>query len=196
MAGLAGVGEQVSRLPRRRCAENWTSRASFRRRLALLSGLPESRLHEVLDRIPLMDGAERLIRTLQMLGYKTAILSGGFTFVGRELQRRLGIDYLHANELDVKDGAVTGEVCGEIVDGARKAALLQSIAREQNLSMEQVIAVGDGANDLPMLSIAGLGIAFRAKPLVRRSARQAISTLGLDGILYLLGVRDRDAVVP
>jgi phosphoserine phosphatase len=143
-----------------------------------------------------MDGAERLTGTLKMLGYKTAILSGGFTFVGRELQRRLGIDYLYANELDVRDGVVTGDVRGEIVDGARKAALLQSIAHEQNLSMEQVIAVGDGANDLPMLSIAGLGIAFRAKPLVRRSARQAISTLGLDGILYLLGVRDRDAVVP
>ena len=196
LAVLAGVGEQVAAITEAAMRGELDFKGSFRRRLALLRGLPESRLQDVLDRIPLMDGAERLIRTLKMLGYKTAILSGGFTFVGRELQQRLGIDYLHANELDVREGAVTGEVCGEIVDGARKAALLQSIAHEQNLSMEQVIAVGDGANDLPMLSIAGLGIAFRAKPLVRRSARQAISTLGLDGILYLLGVRDRDAVVP
>jgi phosphoserine phosphatase len=113
--------------------------------------------------------------------------------MGRELQKRLGIDYLGANELDVRDGVVTGDVAGEIVDGARKAALLQEIANEEGLSMQQVVAVGDGANDLPMLSIAGLGIAFRAKPLVRRSARQAISTTGLDGILYLLGLRDRDS---
>jgi phosphoserine phosphatase len=142
-----------------------------------------------------MDGAERLILTLRRLGYKTAILSGGFTFVGRELQRRLGIDYLHANELDIRDGAVTGEAGADIVDGARKAALLREIAHAEGLSMEQTIAVGDGANDLPMLSIAGLGIAFRAKPLVRRSARQAISTMGLDGILYLLGVREREAII-
>ena len=140
-----------------------------------------------------MDGADRLVSTLKRLGYKTAILSGGFTFMGRELQKRLGIDYLGANELDVRDGVVTGDVAGEIVDGARKAALLQEIANEEGLSMQQVVAVGDGANDLPMLSIAGLGIAFRAKPLVRRSARQAISTTGLDGILYLLGLRDRDS---
>jgi phosphoserine phosphatase len=123
-----------------------------------------------------------------------AILSGGFTFMGRELQRRLGIDYLHANELDISDGVVTGEVTTEIVDGARKAHYLMEIARAEGLSMEQVIAVGDGANDLPMLRSAGLGIAFRAKPLVRQSARQALSTIGLDGILYLLGVRDREAV--
>ena len=141
-----------------------------------------------------MDGAERLIGTLKRLGYKTAILSGGFTFVGRELQRRLGIDYLHANELDLRDGHATGQVTTDIVDGARKADFLRKIAASENLSLEQVIAVGDGANDLPMLNIAGLGIAFRAKPLVRKSARQAISTLGLDGILFLLGVRDRETL--
>lgn len=196
LARLAGVGEQVAAITEAAMRGELDFKGSFRRRLALLKGLPESRLHEVLDRVPLTDGAERLVGTLKILGYTTVILSGGFTFVGRELQRKLGIDYLHANELGVRDGVVTGEVVGEIVDGARKASLLESIAREQNLSMEQVIAVGDGANDLPMLSIAGLGIAFRAKPLVKKSARQAISTLGLDGILYLLGVRDRDAVVP
>jgi phosphoserine phosphatase len=135
-----------------------------------------------------------LIATLRKLGYKTAILSGGFTFMGHELQRRLGIDHLHSNELDIRDGVVTGEVKTEIVDGQRKAYYLGELARAEGLSMEQVIAVGDGANDLPMLKLAGLGIAFRAKPLVRRSANHAISTLGLDGILYLLGVRDREAL--
>jgi phosphoserine phosphatase len=148
----------------------------------------------VVNAVPMMDGAERLISTLRRLGYKTAILSGGFTFMGRELQRRLGIDHLHANELDIVNGVATGEVKGEIVDGARKAYYLGEIAKAEGLSMEQVIAVGDGANDLPMLKLAGLGIAFRAKPVVRQSARQAISTMGLDGILYLLGVRDREAL--
>ncbi|HSM78582.1 MAG TPA: HAD-IB family phosphatase, partial [Bryobacteraceae bacterium] len=131
---------------------------------------------------------------LKGLGYKTAILSGGFTFVGQDLQRRLGIDYLHANELDVRDGLVTGEVAGDVVDGARKAALLEQIARAEGLSMEQVIAVGDGANDLPMLRLAGLGIAFRAKPVVRQNAKQALSTSGLDGILFLLGLRERESL--
>jgi phosphoserine phosphatase len=142
-----------------------------------------------------MDGAERLVGTLRKLGYKTAILSGGFTFVGRALQQRLGIDYLHANELDIRDGVVTGEVREPIVDGACKARHLTDIARAEGLNMEQVIAVGDGANDLPMLELAGLGIAFRAKPLVRQTARQSLSTLGLDGILYLIGVRDRETIV-
>jgi phosphoserine phosphatase len=188
----AGVGERVRAVTEAAMRGELDFQTSFRQRVALLQGLPEAALESVRARIPLMDGAERLAATLRRLGYKTAILSGGFTFVGRDLQRRLGIDYLHANELQLRDGAVTGEVTGEIIDGPRKAALLEEIARAENLSMEQTIAVGDGANDLPMLSIAGLGIAFRAKPVVRQSARQAISTLGLDGILYLLGVRDRD----
>ena len=130
---------------------------------------------------------------LRRLGYRTAILSGGFTFFGRVLQERLGIDRLHANTLVVRDGVVTGEIEPPIVDGARKAALLQEIAASEGLSLEQCIAVGDGANDLPMLRLAGLGIAFRAKPVVRSGARQSISSLGLDGILYLIGVRDREA---
>jgi phosphoserine phosphatase len=194
LAKCAGVGDQVAAITDSAMRGELDFQASFRKRVSLLKGLPESALAAVIDRVPLMDGAERLTATLRRLGYKTAILSGGFTFVGRELQRRLGIDFLHANELDIRDGVVTGEVRGDIVDGARKAALLQEIARSENLSMEQVIAVGDGANDLPMLRLAGLGIAFRAKPLVRRSARQAISTMGLDGILFLLGVRDREAL--
>jgi phosphoserine phosphatase len=195
LAKLAGVGDEVQRITEAAMRGELDFRASFRRRVGLLKGLSESALESVVRSVPLMDGAERLILTLRRLGYKTAILSGGFTFVGRELQRRLGIDYLHANELDIRDGAVTGEAGADIVDGARKAALLREIAHAEGLSMEQTIAVGDGANDLPMLSIAGLGIAFRAKPLVRRSARQAISTMGLDGILYLLGVREREAII-
>ncbi len=194
LALLAGVGEQVAKITEAAMRGKLDFRASFRERVALLRGLPESALQQVIDRVPLMEGAERLISTLRRLGYKTAILSGGFTFVGRELQRRLGIDYLHANELDIRDGVATGEVRTEIVDGARKASLLREIAEAENISMEQVIAVGDGANELPMLRIAGLGIAFRAKPVVRQSARQSISTMGLDGILYLLGVRDRETL--
>ena len=194
LAKLAGVGEQVQAITEAAMRGELDFQGSLRKRVSLLKGLPESEIQRVLDRVPLMDGAERLIATLQRLGYKTAILSGGFTFVGRELQRRLGIDYLHANDLPIENGVVTGEVRNEIVDGVRKAALLQEIARMEHISMEQVIAVGDGANDLPMLRLAGLGIAFRAKPLVRRSAKQAISTMGLDGILYLLGVRDRETL--
>lgn len=192
LARLAGVGDQVAAITEAAMRGELDFQGSFRKRVGLLKGLPESALQQVVDRVPLMDGAERLIATLRNLGYKTAILSGGFTFMGRELQRRLGIDYLHSNELDIVGGVVTGEVKTEIVDGARKAYYLEQIAQAEGLSMEQVIAVGDGANDLPMLRLAGLGIAFRAKPLVRQSARQAISTLGLDGILYLLGVRDRE----
>ncbi len=192
LAKLAGVGGQVQAITEAAMRGELDFAASFRKRVSLLKGLPESALQRVIDELPLMDGAERLTETLRLLGYKTAILSGGFTFVGRELQRRLGIDYLHANELDIRDGVVTGEVTTPIVDGAKKAELLGQLARAEHLSMEQVIAVGDGANDLPMLRLAGLGIAFRAKPVVRQSAGQAISTMGLDGILFLLGVRDRE----
>lgn len=190
LAKLAGVGAQVQSITESAMRGELDFQASFHKRVSLLKGLPAAALQQVVEAVPLMDGAERLTSTLRRLGYKTAILSGGFTFVGRELQRRLGIDYLHANELDIADGMVTGEVRGDIVDGGRKAHYLTELARAEGLSMEQVIAVGDGANDLPMLRLAGLGIAFRAKPLVRQSARQSISTMGLDGILYLLGVRD------
>ncbi|MEQ1869235.1 MAG: phosphoserine phosphatase SerB [Vicinamibacterales bacterium] len=193
LARLAGVGDRVAAITESAMRGELDFQSSFRQRVALLKGLPESALQQVIDTLPLMHGAERLTGTLRKLGYKTAMLSGGFTFVGRELQRRLGIDYLHANQLHIVDGVVTGEVHTEIVDGARKAHYLAEIAAAEGLTMDQVIAVGDGANDLPMLRLAGLGIAFHAKPLVRQSARQAISTLGLDGILYLLGVRDREA---
>lgn len=196
LAAEAGVGDQVKAITESAMRGELDFQASFRRRVGLLKGLPERALQRVVDRIPLTDGAERLVSTLKRLGYKTAILSGGFTFFGRVLQARLGIDYLHANELEIRDGRVTGEVSSEIVDGAMKARRLEEIARAEGLSLEQTIAVGDGANDLPMLRLAGLGIAFRAKPLVRASADQSLASLGLDGILYLIGVRDRDLESP
>jgi phosphoserine phosphatase len=192
LAKLNGVGDQVASITEAAMRGQLDFKQSFTRRVALLSGLPEVRLQQVLNTVPLAKGAERLISTLKSLGYKTAILSGGFTFFGEYLQARLGIDHVHANQLEVIDGQVTGRVGAEIVDGAKKAQLLREIAKRENISLDQVVAVGDGANDLPMLNIAGMGIAFHAKPLVRQSANHAVSYLGLDSILYLIGVRDRD----
>jgi phosphoserine phosphatase len=191
LAKCAGVGEQVSAITERAMRGEIDFSESFRTRVALLEGLEERALARVAAQLKITEGAEHLISTLRALGYKTAILSGGFTYFARYLQARLGIDYIFANELDVADGQVTGKIRGTIVDGARKAELLRQLANEQGIDLQQVIAVGDGANDLPMLSIAGLGIAFRAKPLVQQSAEQSISTLGLDAILYLLGISDR-----
>lgn len=191
LAAAAGVGDQVAAITEQAMRGEIDFTESFKARVALLKGLDESVLAGIAENLPVTEGAERLVSTLKLLGYKTAILSGGFTYFGEYLQRKLGIDYVHANELAIENGRVTGEVSGVVVDGQRKAQLLQEIAQNMNIDMEQVIAVGDGANDLPMLSIAGLGIAFRAKPIVRESAKQSISTLGLDGILYLLGISDR-----
>lgn len=192
LAKLAGVGDRVVEITDAAMRGELNFDESFTRRVALLKGLSAERVHTVLETIPLAEGAERLIRTLKLLGYKTAILSGGFTFFARHLQQTLGIDSIHANELEIADGVVTGRVIPPIVNGQRKAALLEEIAQNEGFSLEQVIAVGDGANDIPMLKLAGMGIAYRAKPLVRQSAPQSISRLGLDGLLYLIGVRDRD----
>jgi phosphoserine phosphatase len=192
LAKLAGVAGEVVKITESAMRGEIEFQESFRRRVALLRGLPEIRVRELLNTIPLVQGAEQLIATLKMLGYKTAILSGGFNFFAQHLQARLGIDYVFANDLDIVDGVVSGEVRTPIVDGARKAELLRAIAQQENISLEQVVAVGDGANDLPMLGIAGMGIAFRAKPLVRQTASHAVSFLGLDSLLYLIGVRDRD----
>ena len=192
LAAMVGVGDRVSAITRAAMRGELDFDESFTRRLALLKGLPEEMVQRLLDSIPLAEGAERLIRTLKLLGYKTAILSGGFTFFARALQLRLGIDFIHSNELEIVDGVVTGRVIPPIINGARKAALLAEIAEGEGISLEQVVAVGDGANDIPMLNLAGMGIAYRAKPLVREKADQSISCLGLDGLLYLLGVRDRD----
>jgi phosphoserine phosphatase len=192
LAAMVGVGERVAAITQAAMRGELDFDESFTRRVALLKGLKAEQVHGLRDSIPLADGAERLIRTLRLLGYKTAILSGGFTFFARALQQRLGIDYVHSNELEIADGLVTGRVIPPIINGARKAALLAEIADREGISLEQVVAVGDGANDIPMLNLAGMGIAYRAKPLVRQSADQSISCLGLDGLLYLLGVRDRD----
>jgi len=192
LAAVAGVGDEVAGITAATMRGELDFAESFTRRVALLKGLDESALQRIASELTLMEGAERLVTTLKSLGYKIAILSGGFTYFGRLLQERLGIDHLHANELGIEDGVVSGKVVGDIVDGRRKADLLQEIARKEGISLEQVIAVGDGANDLPMLNLAGLGIAFHAKPVVREGAEQSISTIGLDGILYLMGIRDRD----
>ncbi len=193
LAKAAGVGEQVIAITEAAMRGEIDFKESLRRRVSLLKGLDASVLEEIAARLPLTEGAGRLISTLKKLGYKVAILSGGFTYFGKHLQKRLGIDYVHANELEIQDGRLTGGIVGDIVDGERKAALLKEIAGKEQLSLNQVIAVGDGANDLPMLDIAGLGIAFHAKPVVRRGAGQAISNLGLDAILYFTGIRDREA---
>lgn len=194
LAKAAGVGPQVAAITAQAMNGELDFADSFARRLALLAGLPATVLEDIARDLPLTDGAERLIGHLKRLGYKIAILSGGFSYFARHLQQRLGIDYVYANELDIEDGKLTGRVTGDIVDGPRKAQLVQEIAMRENLHLQQVIAVGDGANDLPMLGIAGLGIAFHAKPVVRHQARQSISTIGLDGVLYLMGVRDREAL--
>ena len=191
LAKMAGVADRVVAITASAMRGEIEFQESFRRRVTLLAGLPYSRVRELLDRIPLMEGAERLFRTLKARGAKTAILSGGFTFFGEHLQEKLGVDYVYANVLDVDaEGYVTGQVREPIVDGACKAALLQQIAAEENIPLSQVVAVGDGANDLPMLGLAGMGVAFHAKPVVRAAARFSMTHTGLDSLLYLLGVPD------
>jgi len=192
LAKVAGVGEQVAEITEAAMRGEIDFSESFRRRMALLEGMEESVLAEIAESLPITEGAERLIKHLRHFGYKVAILSGGFTYFANYLKEKLGIDYVYANQLDFENGRLTGKVKGDIVDGAMKAKLLRQLAEQEGISLEQVIAVGDGANDLPMLSIAGLGIAFHAKPIVKEQAKHSIATLGLDGILYLLGMRDRE----
>ncbi|MBT8355030.1 MAG: phosphoserine phosphatase SerB [Desulfofustis sp.] len=192
LAKLASVGDQVDRITEAAMRGEIDFKESFRQRVALLKGLEEERLRGLVEQLPLTDGADLVVKTLKGLGYKLGILSGGFRFVGDYLKDKLGIDYVFANELDIKDGVVTGEVVGEIVDGEMKADLLRKLAEQENIALEQTIAVGDGANDLPMISIAGLGVAFNAKPVVRQKAANTISSVGLDGLLYLIGIHDRE----
>ncbi|MCI5876093.1 MAG: phosphoserine phosphatase SerB [Prevotella sp.] len=191
LADRAGVGEQVRAITESAMRGEIDFKESFTRRVALLKGLDASVMQEIAKNMPITEGADRLMKVLKKCGYKIAILSGGFTYFGEYLQRRYGIDYVYANELEInEDGKLTGRYLGEIVDGHRKAELLRLIAQVEKVNLAQTIAVGDGANDLPMLSEAGLGIAFHAKPRVVASAEQSINTIGLDGVLYFLGFKD------
>ena len=191
MARRHGVYEQVSAITARAMRGEIDFKESFTERVALLKGLDVSVMQEIADNLPITEGTDRLMSVLKTCGYKIAILSGGFTFFGEYLQKRYGIDYVYANELEVgEDGRLTGRYVGEVVDGRRKADLLRLIAQTEKVNIAQTIAVGDGANDLPMLLEAGLGIAFHSKPRVKESARQSLSSIGLDGVLYFLGFKD------
>ncbi len=191
LAERAGVGDKVKAITERAMRGEIDFKESFTKRVALLKGLDVSVMQEIAENLPITEGVERLMTILKRCGYKIAILSGGFTFFGEYLQRKFGIDYVYANELEIDDdGKLTGRYVGEIVDGHRKAELLKLIAQVEKVNLAQTIAVGDGANDLPMISQAGLGIAFHAKPRVVANAKQSINTIGLDGVLYFLGFKD------
>lgn len=190
LAIRAGVGEQVKAITERAMRGEIDFVESFRERIALLKGLDESVMQEIAENLPITEGVDRLMYVLKKYGYKIAILSGGFTYFGQYLQKKYGIDYVYANELEIVDGKLTGRYLGDVVDGKRKAELLRLIAQVEKVDIAQTIAVGDGANDLPMLGIAGLGIAFHAKPKVVATAQQSINTIGLDGVLYFLGFKD------
>ncbi len=190
LAVRAGVGDQVKAITESAMRGEIDFSESFAQRCALLKGLDVSVMQEIAENLPITEGVDRLMRILKKVGFKIATLSGGFTYFGNYLKQKYNIDYVYANELEVEDGKLTGRYVGDIVDGKRKAELLRLIAQVENVDIRQTVAVGDGANDLPMISIAGLGIAFHAKPKVKETAKQSISTIGLDGILYFLGYKD------
>ena len=191
LAVLAGVGDEVKAITESAMQGDIDFNESFKRRMKLLKGLKEEVLHDVAVNLPITKGAKRLIDTLHNYGFKTAILSGGFTYFGHYLKEKLDIDYVYANQLEIKDGVLTGGYMGDIVDGNKKAEYLKLLANNMGIDISQTIAIGDGANDLPMLNLAGLGIAFHAKPKVKDNAQSSISSIGLDGVLYLLGYHDR-----
>ncbi|MFL2529525.1 MAG: phosphoserine phosphatase SerB [Candidatus Azotimanducaceae bacterium] len=196
LAKLVGSASEVAAITEQAMHGRLDFRESLKRRVSLLAGLPEEKMRLIASRLPLTEGAKNLVSSVKKLGYKTAILSGGFMYFGKVLQNTLGIDYVFANELEIINGQLTGHVREPIVDSEKKAELLRMLAKKENISLQQVVAVGDGANDLEMLQAAGLGIAFHAKPFLRENAKQSISTLGLDSILYLMGIRDRDTLSP
>jgi len=190
LADRAGVGEQVRAITESAMRGEIDFVESFTRRVALLKGLDESVMEDIARNLPFNEGLERMMRILKRVGYKTAILSGGFTYFAKYLQQKFGFDYVYANELEIEDGKLTGRYIGDIVDGRRKAELLKLLCQVEGINLAQAVAVGDGANDLQMISLAGLGIAYHAKPKVKENARQSISSIGLDGILYFLGLKD------
>jgi len=192
LARMAGVGDRVAQIT----AEGMRGKIDFKesliRRVALLKGMDANALSTVAQNLALTEGAERVTLKLKQLGYKIGIISGGFEYFGKYLQKRLALDYVFTNRLEIKDGKITGELEGDIIDGHKKAEILSTIAKVENISLQQTIAVGDGANDLPMISIAGLGVAFHAKPIVAENAQRSISSVGLDGLLYLMGISERE----
>jgi phosphoserine phosphatase len=190
LAIRAGVGDQVKAITDLAMQGEIDFEESFRRRVKLLKGLDVSVMREIAEQLPITEGLDRLMRVLQKVGFKTAILSGGFTYFGNYLKEKYGFDYMYANELEIENGKLTGNYVGDVVDGKRKAELLRLIAQVEKIDLRQTVAVGDGANDLLMLGIAGLGIAFHAKPKVKQNAKQSLSTVGIDGILYFLGYKD------
>ena len=190
LAERAGVGDEVKAITASAMRGEIDFTESFTRRVALLKGLDESVMEDIARSLPFNEGLERMMMILKRVGYKTAILSGGFTYFGKYLQQKFGFDYVYANELEIEDGKLTGRYVGDVVDGRRKAELLRLLCQVEHINLAQAVAVGDGANDLPMLGLAGLGIAYHAKPKVRAGARQSISSIGLDGILYFLGLKD------
>lgn len=191
LAEKAGVGDEVRAITESAMRGEIDFTESFKRRVALLKGLDISVMKEIAEHLPITEGVGRMMEVLKRSGYKTAILSGGFTYFGEYLQKKFGFDYVYANELEVdSEGKLTGRYVGDIVDGQRKKELLRLLAQVERIDIAQTIAVGDGANDLPMLSEAGLGIAFHAKPKVKAEAGQSISTIGIDGVLYFLGFKD------
>lgn len=190
LAERAGVGDQVRAITESAMRGEIDFVESFTRRVALLKGLDESVMKEIAENLPYNEGLERMMKVLKRVGYKTAILSGGFTYFCKYLQQKFGFDYVYANELEIEDGKLTGRFVGDVVDGKRKAELLKLLCQVEGINLAQAVAVGDGANDLPMISLAGLGIAYHAKPKVKANAKQGISTIGLDGILYFLGLKD------
>ena len=190
LAIRAGVGDEVKAITESAMRGEIDFSESFERRVALLKGLDVSVMEDIAQNLPITEGVDRMMQVLKTAGFKIAILSGGFTYFGNYLKKKYGIDYVYANELEIENGKLTGKHIGDIVDGKRKAELLRLIAQVENVDIAQTIAVGDGANDLPMLNIAGLGIAYHAKPKVKENASQSISTIGLDGVLYFLGFKD------
>lgn len=190
LAAKAGVGDQVKAITESAMRGEIDFVESFTKRVSLLKGLDVSVMDEIAANLPYNEGLDRMMKILKRVGYKTAILSGGFTYFGKCLQQKFGFDYVYANELEIENGKLTGRFVGDVVDGKRKAELLKLLCQVENISLEQAVAVGDGANDLPMLSLAGLGIAYHAKPKVRENASQNLTSIGLDGILYFLGLKD------
>ena len=192
LADVAGIGDQVAQITEAGMQGKIDFKESLTQRVALLNGLEENVLSFVAQNLVLTEGVEHVVQKLKQLGYKIGIISGGFEYFGKYLQKKLGLDYVFTNCLEIADGKLTGKIKGDIIDGQKKAEILTTIAQVENISLQQTIAVGDGANDLPMISIAGLGVAFNAKSIVKENAQRSISSVGLDGLLYLMGLSERE----